>query len=546
MKRIVLGVADQVLLADLISRIEALEDYEVVHVSESTQELIPAVLNHNPDVLLVDRHLPPGPLTRTTSDLALRRPALPIILLTNSHDEESLSLALEVGARAVLSYPFVLAEVNNALTRSTEWAERMLEVLDGRDTSESTDGGIICFAGSKGGVGTTILTSHLGWRLAQLYPDKRICLVDLDLEKGDITNYIDLTYRVSIVDLAKIADDITERVIRDTVAVHESGLHILPAPLDVRDVDAVNASAIRSIVGQLRQMYDVVLVDAGSNVTPAQAAAVEMSDQTVQIITTDVPSLRAARRQAQAWTDLGVRGAGDIKVLVNKFSRNSEIQQSTIDRLAMGERCETLIPDLERGLEAAINTRTPSQGVPRTWWRALDAIAGEVEIVSAAEQQAMGRGVGRGFGRALLPTRSGSTAVVQNPPPAEEETAEAAEAKPRRGLRRAERGQASLETIGVFPITVILLLVLWQVVGLGLSFVWAGHAANAAARTASLGGTTSQVQQAARDAVPGAFHGGMQITSSSGQVKVRLKIAPIGSGMSSSDLHVNRSVVREP
>src|SRR5690606_28802230 len=139
-------------------------------------------------------------------------------------------------------------------------------------------------------------------------------------------------------------------------AVHESGLHILPAPIDVRDADVVTASAIRSILSQLRQMYDVVLVDAGSNVTPAQAAAVEMSDHVVQVVTTDVPSLRAARRQSQAWMELGVRGSGALAVLVNRYSRDSEIQQSTIDRLVLGRRLEVLVPELGRGLESAVNT----------------------------------------------------------------------------------------------------------------------------------------------------------------------------------------------
>ena len=81
-KRILLGVADQVLAGDLSNRIEALDDYTIVHISEGTQELVPAVLNHDPDILVVDQDLPPGPISRVAQDLSTRRPALPVLLVS--------------------------------------------------------------------------------------------------------------------------------------------------------------------------------------------------------------------------------------------------------------------------------------------------------------------------------------------------------------------------------------------------------------------------------------------------------------------------------
>lgn len=527
-KRIMLGIADQVLVGDLASRIEALEDYEIVHISESTSELVPAVLNHRPDVLIIDRDLPPGPISRVTHDLAIRQPALPILLVSRVTGEDSLALALEVGARGVLTYPFVLAEVNDALQRCIEWGERMLGVLTDGGEAATSQGGIAVFAGSKGGVGTSVLTSHTAWLLVNDHPTMSICLVDLDLEKGDIPSFIDLSHRVSIVDLAKIADDITDRVVRDTVAVHESGLHLLPAPTDVRDVDLVSAQSIRAILAQLRQMYDVVLVDAGSNVTPAQAAAVEMADHTIQVVTTDVPSLRAARRQSQTWESLGVCSPADIWVLVNRYSRDAEIQQSTIDRLVMGRRMETLVPDLGRGLEPAVNTRTPSHSVPKAWHTALRAVITESEILGAQAEPAPRRA------RLSLGARR------------RKEDQGAATPEPVAAGKDREGGQAAIETVGVLPVTVVLILALWQVIGLALSFLWAGHAANAAAREASLGSHRSEVVAAAYDAVPSAVRGSLSVDAGGSRVEVTMRLAPWGSGFANAPVDVGRRVVSEP
>ncbi len=517
MKKIVLGVADQVLANDLIGRIEVLDDYEVVYVGESASDVLPAVLNHEPDILVLDRDLPPGPITRVSREVAARRPALPILLCTRSADPEALSLALDAGARGVLSYPFVLGEVQDVLRRATEWSTHMSALLQSGGVDDSVRGGVLTLVGSKGGVGTTIVASHLAWHLVRTDPGRRVCLVDLDLEKGDVPSYIDLSHRVSIVDLAKIADDLTDRVVQDTVAVHESGLHILPAPADIRDVDSVGPHALRQILVQLRQMYDVVVVDGGSNVTPAQAAALETSDAVVQVVTSDVPALRAARRQGQAWEALGVAAPADVWVLVNKFSRDAEIQQATVDRLVLGRRLDVMLPDMRRGLETAVNTRLPASVSSAVWWTSLEQVASETGTVEATAPEPR-KGRSRRLGRRAEAAPPGSP----------------------------ESGQVALETVGVLPVTLLFMFLLWQVVMFGLSSMWAGHAANAAAREASLGNPHSQVAAAAHASVPGAVSDHVRVSSSGQHVEVSIKLSILGPATASSSLDVDRAVVQEP
>jgi pilus assembly protein CpaE len=99
--------------------------------------------------------------------------------------------------------------------------------------------------------------------------------------------------------------------------------------------------------------------------------AVESADMTLQLVTADVPALRAARRQVVAWESLGVAGADKVHVVVNRFVRRSEIQQDTIDMLTLGQRSQILIPDLDRGLERAGNSRTPAEVRNQVWWRSL-------------------------------------------------------------------------------------------------------------------------------------------------------------------------------
>ena len=63
-----------------------------------------------------------------------------------------------------------------------------------------------------------------------------------------------------------------------------------------------------------------------------------------------------------------------MKVVVNRFVRRCEIQQDTIDELILGQRSEILIPDLDRGLERAGNSRTPAEVRNQVWWKSLRTI----------------------------------------------------------------------------------------------------------------------------------------------------------------------------
>ena len=290
-----------------------------------------------------------------------------------------------------------------------------------------------------------------------------------------------MSYRVSVADLAKISEDLAPRAVSDTVVVHSSGLHLLLAPSEIRDAEFVTPEAVRRILAQLRTLYHLVVIDTGSAVTTTQAAAIESADVTLQLVTADVPALRAARRQVVAWESLGVTTSDAVRVVVNRFVRRSEIQQDTIDMLTLGERSEVLIPDVDRGLERAGNSRTPAEVRNATWWRSLRAVGDELEVK-------------RSYQNAV-------TVAARSVPdsPDHELAAAAGRTNGRPRTRRRDSGQAALETVALIPMTLVALLLCFQVVLVGIAFVFAGIAADAGARAVSIG---NNAQAAASSAIP--------------------------------------------
>ena len=535
MIRAVIAVADQVIVQELRSRLEQTDaDVEIAFVAESTSEMVSAVLAQRPAIAFVHDQLGPGPVMQAVRDLTLRNPALAVLMVSTRGDAEAFEGALEAGARGVLTHPFGLEDLNNRLTTLVEWNSTVRRALAGSESEQAgnrTRGAkLVAVAGAKGGVGATVVATHLAWDAATSDRRMRVCLVDLDVENGDVPSYLDVSHRVSIADLAKISDDLTPRAVADVVVAHSSGLHLLLAPTEIRDTEVVTPQAVRRILAQLRSLYHLVVLDVGAAITTTQAAAVESSDVTLQLVTADVPALRSARRQVVAWESLGVTGADSVKVVVNRFLRRSEIQQDTIDALTLGQRSQVLIPDLERGLERAGNSRTPAEVKNQTWWKSLRAIGQELDITSA-------------FRDALAAENASADAV---------EARSSVNGSRREGgrLRRSRRpvadaGQASLETAAIFPFALLLLGICLQMILFGVSMAYSGVAAGAAARAVSIG---TDPAVAVAEALPAGMAATTDVAASGRTVRVTVR-APLllGDGVTRDvAIDVDHRVVKEP
>jgi len=265
MTRVVLGIADQVVASELRSTLLEVTGVEVVYVADSSQELTMAVLRESPDIVFVHDGLGPEPVLQTIRDLSLRRPASATLLVTSGATAQTAMSLMESGGRGVVSYPFVFEEVLSRLSGAVEWSAQMRRLLAGAD---GNGGGaamsrarVIGFVGAKGGVGTTTLVTHLAMDVCRQVETLKVCLVDLDLEKGDVSSILEVRHRTSIADVAKVSEDLSGGTVSDAVVVHESGLHLLLAPPDVREAEYVSPESIRAIVALLRREYDLILID---------------------------------------------------------------------------------------------------------------------------------------------------------------------------------------------------------------------------------------------------------------------------------------------
>ncbi|MFF3254569.1 CpaE family protein [Actinacidiphila glaucinigra] len=415
-----------------------------------------------PEVVVVHDRITPVPALEVIREIALRFPAVGVILLTADPSPAVLSGAMDAGARGVAGVPLSYDELGTRVEAAAAWAAGVRRHLSPQQPAlPAVPGGrLVAVAGAKGGVGTTVVAVQLA--LAAQAAGKSTALVDLDLQGGDVASYLDVQFRRSVADLADIAD-VTTRVLQDAMYAHESGPALLLAPGEGERGEEVTDRAARHVLHALRQRYEVVVVDCGTQMTGANAVAVETADTALLVTTPDVVAVRAAKRMVRMWDRLQIRKPQDVVAAVNRHTRGSEIQPSLIARITGTRIASAVVPAAFRELQSVVdagrlqdldNRSTVKQGV----W----TLAAEIGLTGPGQ---------------AVPARRG-----------------------RRG--RGEQGQVTLETLGMTPLILLVLVLVWQAVLTGYTFTLAGHAADRAARAAAVG---EDARAAAAEDLPGAW-----------------------------------------
>jgi hypothetical protein len=100
---------------------------------------------------------------------------------------------------------------------------------------------------------------------------------------------------------------------------------------------------------------------------------------------------------------------------------------------------------------------------------------------------------------------------------------------------RCERGQATVELVGILPLLALLGLLCWQAVVAGQAVWLSGAAARAAARASAL---DEDATAAARRVLPGSLDPGVSVDDAgAGHVRVRLTIPAVVGGIDLATIH---------
>jgi pilus assembly protein CpaE len=247
--------------------------------------------------------------------LVNRFPMVGCILVTEQVTTSLLQQALRAGVRdvvAIHSGPAVLAEAVQRVSASVEHAIVTVTVpggttapngpgpahapSEGHPDAAASDpphrGSVVTVFSPKGGSGTTVVATSLAVALAER-STRPVCIVDADLQFGDVAVLLKLAPHHTIVDAVASIDRLDAAMLESLLVTHEpSGLRVLPAPLEPAYADQVGASDLVRILGILREICDYVVVDTPSYLNDVVLSILDESDSVELVAGLDIPSVK--------------------------------------------------------------------------------------------------------------------------------------------------------------------------------------------------------------------------------------------------------------
>jgi pilus assembly protein CpaE len=209
----------------------------------------------------------------------------------------------------VLPLPFSREELGQALETGRE---RLAQLRTGGSSARS--GNVIAIQGVLGGIGATMIATQL----AQIWStEKKVLLVDLDLQRGNLALYMNLKPRLSIADLIEADDRLDAEFLKMVLERHQSGTSVISSPTDMTGMDAITPEFVDRLLDVATQNFDLVLLDMPGIWMDWTAMAMQKSDLVLLISQMTVSGVQQARRQLDV---AEANGLGDrVRVVMNRM-----------------------------------------------------------------------------------------------------------------------------------------------------------------------------------------------------------------------------------
>lgn len=274
-----------------------------VTVVETAQKL-DVYLDAHPDedLVVVGPDVSMAVATEVAETYRLRRPFLGVVLLRRRMEVSTMSEAIRAGIREVVAADDVESLVG-ACKRSMAVSEQLRNVESG--DSGDQRGKIIVVFSSKGGCGKTTVSTNLAAALSLEGDGSSVCLVDFDLETGDIAIALQLDPTKTISDALGMQGGLDERALSSLVVPYKAHLDCLLAPTKPADAEFVSAALAGEILRVLAGMYDYVVVDAPPAFTDVILKTFDMADSYILLTTLDMPALKNLKVTLDTLDNLG-------------------------------------------------------------------------------------------------------------------------------------------------------------------------------------------------------------------------------------------------
>jgi pilus assembly protein CpaE len=292
----------------------------------------------------------------TIEKLVGDHPEFGAVLLTDEDSADLYRHALRSGVRDVLPVRVETAQLMESVSR----VALSLAPAPRRPAEPSTPptalGRVVTVFSTKGGSGKSVLAVNLAVLLAQR-SDQPVVLIDADLQFGDAAVMLRLTPEHTVAEAVSSVDRLDTVALQALLLRHdESGVLVLPGPLDPAVADQILARDLVQVVEVARSLAAYVVIDTAAYFNDAVLSLLELSDDILLVAGMDIPSIKNARIGLQTLRLLDIP-VTKVRLVLNRANSKVKLEVSEVER-ALELRAEVLVPS-DIAVPQSVNKGTP-------------------------------------------------------------------------------------------------------------------------------------------------------------------------------------------
>ncbi len=307
-------------------------------------------------------------------------PECGILVVSSSTDGQLILRAMRAGAKEFLSAPLKVEDLVAALGRIGR--KRGIE-----SDQSNTSGRVIAVCGATGGVGNTSVAVNLAAALAE-DPGKSVVLMDLDLSLGDADVFLDAIPEYTLLDVAQNIARLDLSLLKKSLTKHDSGLFLLPRPVQLQDINLIEAEDLSRVIGLLKASFSHLVLDLSKGFNSFDFTAMKSADHVLLVTQLDLPCLRNIVRLMMSFEEYdGLKEK--IKIVVNRTGLDSSEISLKKAQETIGAEVFAKIPN-----DYGTMVEVRNNGVPLVQQAPRAAITHSIR--NLAEKLCGGSGVGKG------------------------------------------------------------------------------------------------------------------------------------------------------
>ncbi|WP_209426479.1 AAA family ATPase [Pararhodobacter sp. SW119] len=265
-----------------------------------------------------------------------RRQNVQVIVIAEELGPMVLHRLLRLGAADFVPYPLPEGSLREAIERLEALSAPAGQIATRNGAANASNGTVLAVQPLAGGAGGTTFAVNLAWELACAAPagPARVCLIDLDLQTGSVSTYLDLARTEKVYELLSNTAMMDRDFFFSTLQGFNEKLQVLTAASDMLPLDLITPDDIERIIGLARANFDFVVIDMPGTVVQWTETVLNASEHYYALMELDMRSAQNALRLIRALKAEGL-AVDKLRYVLNRAPRFTDLSgKSRAKRMA--------------------------------------------------------------------------------------------------------------------------------------------------------------------------------------------------------------------